>query len=195
MVVSASNDVTYYDLGALIFPFMLMYLNSKLPRPARPGGHRGGERAQPVGPAPETLFAGESIRVPVREEQIEVRKVPVAVEEITIDPPGPGEVLVKLAASGMCRRPSETLLDHAARTAEDARLPAHLAEPAEDTAVTRRLFERAGIRYLKLEASPARLDKKIFDEFVRIVNGGSARLRSRDRRTARAAKHHAAATR
>ncbi|MCC6444279.1 MAG: Zn-dependent alcohol dehydrogenase [Armatimonadetes bacterium] len=27
---------------------------------------------------------------------------PVAIEEITIDPPGPGEVLVKLAASGVC---------------------------------------------------------------------------------------------
>jgi S-(hydroxymethyl)mycothiol dehydrogenase len=27
---------------------------------------------------------------------------PVAVEEITIDPPGPGEVLIKLAASGVC---------------------------------------------------------------------------------------------
>src|SRR4026208_561535 len=27
---------------------------------------------------------------------------PVAVEEVTIDPPGPGEVLVKLTASGVC---------------------------------------------------------------------------------------------
>ena len=33
------------------------------------------------------------------------------------------------AASGIDRRSSETLLDHAARAADDARLPARLAEP------------------------------------------------------------------
>jgi len=27
---------------------------------------------------------------------------PVVIEEIVIDPPGPGEVLVRLAASGVC---------------------------------------------------------------------------------------------
>lgn len=40
-----------------------------------------------------------------------------------------------LASSGMRRRPSETLMDHAARTAENTRLPAQLAEPVLALAV------------------------------------------------------------
>ncbi len=45
----------------------------------------------------------------------------------------------------------------------------HLRQPGEDTASQRRLFESKGLKYLSLEASPARLSKELYEEFVKLV--------------------------
>jgi protein tyrosine phosphatase (PTP) superfamily phosphohydrolase (DUF442 family) len=45
----------------------------------------------------------------------------------------------------------------------------HLRAPGEDNTAARRLFEKKGLRYLSLEASPARMSKELLDEFNRIV--------------------------
>ncbi len=45
----------------------------------------------------------------------------------------------------------------------------HLREPDEDNAAARRMFEGKGLKYLSLEASPARLSKELYDQFVKIV--------------------------
>jgi hypothetical protein len=46
----------------------------------------------------------------------------------------------------------------------------HLRAPGADDSADRRLFEKKGLRYLALDASPARLTKELFDRFVRLVS-------------------------
>jgi hypothetical protein len=45
----------------------------------------------------------------------------------------------------------------------------HLKQPGEDDTAVRRLFEKRGLRFISLEASPARLTKELYEQFVRIV--------------------------
>jgi hypothetical protein len=45
----------------------------------------------------------------------------------------------------------------------------HLRQPGEDDAAVRRLFEKKGFRFISLEASPARLDKELYERFVALV--------------------------
>jgi protein tyrosine phosphatase (PTP) superfamily phosphohydrolase (DUF442 family) len=45
----------------------------------------------------------------------------------------------------------------------------HLRQPGEDTAASRRLFEAKGLKYLSVEASPARLSKELYEQFVKLV--------------------------
>lgn len=51
----------------------------------------------------------------------------------------------------------------------------HLRAPGEDTAAARKLFEKNGLRYTSLEASPARLDRRLYEDFVRAVEDGASR--------------------
>jgi protein tyrosine phosphatase (PTP) superfamily phosphohydrolase (DUF442 family) len=46
----------------------------------------------------------------------------------------------------------------------------HLRAPGEDTTAARKIFEKKGLKYLSLEASPARLSKELYEQFVKIVN-------------------------
>jgi protein tyrosine phosphatase (PTP) superfamily phosphohydrolase (DUF442 family) len=45
----------------------------------------------------------------------------------------------------------------------------HLRQPGEDSAAQKRLFENKGLTYLSLEASPARLTRELYEEFVKLV--------------------------
>ena len=55
---------------------------------------------------------------------------PWSVEEIELDPPGPGEVLVKLAESGIGDRVKDRITGHAVRGSTGTRVYEH-ATPAE----------------------------------------------------------------
>jgi hypothetical protein len=46
----------------------------------------------------------------------------------------------------------------------------HLRQPGEDTAAPKRLFEGKGLKYLSLEASPARLSRELYEQFVKLVD-------------------------
>lgn len=46
----------------------------------------------------------------------------------------------------------------------------HLHGPGEELTATRRLFEKKGLTYKSLEASPARLTKEVYERFVELVN-------------------------
>jgi hypothetical protein len=45
----------------------------------------------------------------------------------------------------------------------------YLHSPFEDDSAHRELFEKKGLRFLSLEASPARMEKKLYDDFNRLV--------------------------
>ena len=49
----------------------------------------------------------------------------------------------------------------------------HIRAPGEDDAAARRQFEKRGLRYLSLEASPNTLSKAVVQEFNRIVTDES----------------------
>jgi hypothetical protein len=46
----------------------------------------------------------------------------------------------------------------------------HLRQPGEDNAASKRLVEGKGLKYLSLEASPARLSKELYEQFVKLVD-------------------------
>ena len=45
----------------------------------------------------------------------------------------------------------------------------HVHSPGEDTTAARKVYERKGLRYLTLEASPTRLSKDVYEKFVGYV--------------------------
>jgi hypothetical protein len=45
----------------------------------------------------------------------------------------------------------------------------HLRSPGADDANDRKMFEKKGLRYISLDASPARLDKELYERFNRLV--------------------------
>jgi hypothetical protein len=50
----------------------------------------------------------------------------------------------------------------------------HLSTPGEDTTATRRMFETKGLKYVSLEASPARLSKEVYEAFVKQVKAAES---------------------
>lgn len=50
----------------------------------------------------------------------------------------------------------------------------HLREPREDTAAARKQFEKAGLTYVSLEATPARLTKELYEQFVKQVKAADS---------------------
>jgi hypothetical protein len=45
----------------------------------------------------------------------------------------------------------------------------YLRPPGDDDSAHRALFEKRGLRFISLEASPARMEKELYDEFNRLV--------------------------
>lgn len=45
----------------------------------------------------------------------------------------------------------------------------HLRVPGEDNAAAQRQFEKKGLKYSSLEASPARITPELYQEFIRLV--------------------------
>lgn len=50
----------------------------------------------------------------------------------------------------------------------------HLHAPGEDTTAARKMFEKKGLKYLSLQASPARLNKAVYEQFVKLVNDNTS---------------------